>query len=169
MELKLNIDKDYELLRKVKKGDFIYLTGEIITARDAAHKRIREYKKNGKDLPFSLENKIIYYMGPTPARPGLKIGSCGPTSSYRMDKFLEMTLQMGVIATIGKGDRSDFVEKLIKKYKSPYLLTFGGAAAYLAKCVIDASIIAFEDLQSEAVMKLMVKDFPVIVDIDSYS
>lgn len=166
MELKINIDKDFELLKKVNKGDLLYLTGEIITARDAAHKRIEEYLKSNKELPFILKNKIIYYMGPTPTKPGLKIGSCGPTSSYRMDDFLEMTLQIGVVATIGKGERANFVENLIKKYKSPYLLAFGGAGAYLAKCVIDAKIIAFEDLGTEAIMRLIVKDFPVIVGID---
>ncbi|HOJ63887.1 MAG TPA: FumA C-terminus/TtdB family hydratase beta subunit [Spirochaetota bacterium] len=167
MDIKINIDKDFELLKKVKSGDLLYLSGELLVARDAAHKRIKEYIDNNKELPFDLKNKIIYYMGPTPAKPGLKIGSCGPTSSYRMDDFLEMTLKMGVVATIGKGERADFVTDLIKKYKSPYLSAFGGAGAYLAKCVIDASIIAFDDLQSEAVMKLIVKDFPVIVTIDA--
>ncbi len=166
MELKIDLDKDYELLKEVKKDELIYLSGEIITARDAAHKRIEEYVKSNKELPFNLKNKIIYYMGPTPTKPGLKIGSCGPTSSYRMDNFLELTLKLGVIATIGKGERSAFVEKLIKQYKAPYLIAFGGAGAYLANCVIDASVIAFEDLQAEAVMRLIVKDFPVIVGID---
>ena len=167
MEVKINLDKEYELLKEVIKDNILFLNGEIISARDAAHKRIKDYIDNNKELPFTLKNKVIYYMGPTPTKPGLKIGSCGPTSSYRMDDFLEMTLQLGVIATIGKGERADFVEKLVKKYKAPYLTAFGGAGAYLAKCVIDSSIIAFEDLQSEAVMRLIVKDFPVIVNIDA--
>ena len=167
MEIKIDIDKEYESLKNVKTGDLLYLSGELIVARDAAHKRIKEYLNENKMLPFNLKNKIIYYMGPTPTKPGLKIGSCGPTSSYRMDDFLEMTLQLGVIATIGKGERANFVDELIRKFKSPYLLAFGGAGAYLAKCVVDATVIAFEELQSEAVMKLVVKDFPVIVSIDA--
>lgn len=167
MKLNINDKNDINTLRNAKVGDTFYLNGIIYSARDAAHKRIKELVDNNEKLPISLEDKIIYYMGPTPKRPENPIGSCGPTSSYRMDKFLETSLDLGVIATIGKGERDKKVTELIKKHNAPYLITIGGAAAYIAGCIISAEIILFEDLGAEAIKKLELKDFPVIVAIDT--
>jgi len=168
MLLSINLDNNIEDLKKIKAGTSFKITGKIYTARDAAHKKIKEYFDGNKQIPLSFKNSIIYYMGPTPAREGYPIGSCGPTSSYRMDDYLETTLKLGVVATIGKGERKKAIVKLIKKYKAPYLLTIGGAAAYLAECVISSKIVLFKELQTEAVRELIVKDFPVIVGIDVY-
>jgi len=166
----LNIDvenkKDMQKLISLKAGTQVYLSGKILTGRDAAHKRIREIIESGKDLPIDLKDKLIYYMGPTPSRAGNVIGSCGPTSSYRMDSFLEMTLKLGIKGTIGKGDRGDFVKEIIKKYEAPYLITIGGAGAYLAKCILSKKTLAFEDLGAESINELTIKDFPAIIGID---
>lgn len=164
--IKINLDTDAPLLRKQKAGTSLLLSGTIYSARDTAHKRIQNLLNEGKSLPITLKDKVIYYMGPTPTKPGKAVGSCGPTSSYRMDVFLEMTLQNGVAATIGKGTRDSNVTKLAKQYQAPYLLAIGGAGAYLAQCVTSSKIVAFEDLGAEAVRELTIKDFPVIVGID---
>lgn len=164
--IKINLDTDAPLLRKQKAGTSLLLSGTIYSARDAAHKRIQNLLNEGKSLPITLKDKVIYYMGPTPTKPGKAVGSCGPTSSYRMDVFLEMTLQNGVAATIGKGTRDSNVTKLAEQYQAPYLLAIGGAGAYLAQCVTSSKIVAFEDLGAEAVRELTIKDFPVIVGID---
>lgn len=166
MNINLNSINDINKLRDAEVKTKIFLSGKIFTARDAAHKRIIELVKTKKAIPLDLNNSIIYYMGPTPTRDNYSIGSCGPTSSYRMDKYLEDFLKLGVIATIGKGERDSGVNKIIKKYKSPYLVAIGGAGAYLAKCVVSSKTILFEDLQAEAIRELIVKDFPVIVGID---
>lgn len=166
MSFTVNIDNDIDYLRKSKSGISLLISGTIYSARDAAHKRIKEMLEKGMDLPIDLKNKVIYYMGPTPAKDGNPIGSCGPTSSYRMDDYLEMMLKLGVAGTIGKGTRADFVKDLAVKYKAPYLLTIGGAGAYLARCIVSSKIVAFEDLGAEAVTELVIKDFPVIVGID---
>ena len=144
------------------------ISGRLLTARDSAHKKIKDYIDGKKDINLSFKDRLIYYMGPTPARQGYPIGSCGPTSSYRMDDYLELTLKLGAAGTIGKGDRRKEVMELIKKYKAPYLLTIGGAAAYLAECVISAETVLFNELGTEAVRELTVKNFPVIVGIDIY-
>lgn len=164
--IKINLDTDAPLLREQKAGTSLLLSGTIYSARDAAHKRIQNLLNEGKSLPITLKDKVIYYMGPTPTKPGKAVGSCGPTSSYRMDVFLEMTLQNGVAATIGKGTRDSNVTKLAEQYQAPYLLAIGGAGAYLAQCVTSSKIVAFEDLGAEAVRELTIKDFPVIVGID---
>ena len=168
----VNIDlskkEDIEKLRELKCGTPILLNGKIYSARDAAHAKIEEFFNKGVKLPVDLKNSIIYYMGPTPTRPGNVIGSCGPTSSYRMDNYLETTFKIGVVATLGKGERADFTMPLIKKYKAPYLITIGGASAKLAECVVSSRVVLFEELLSEAVRELIVKDFPVIVGIDIY-
>lgn len=164
--IKINLDTEADVLRKQKAGTSLLLSGTIYSARDAAHKRIQALLDEGKDLPIHLKDKVIYYMGPTPTKPGKAVGSCGPTSSYRMDNFLEMTLQNGVAATIGKGTREANVTKLAVRYHAPYLLAVGGAGAYLAQCVVSSRIAAFEDLGTEAIRELAVKDFPVIVGID---
>ncbi len=169
MKINLDFAEDIIKLREAKTKTNISLSGKIYTARDAAHKRINEIEKLNKNIPISLKNSVIYYMGPTPARPGYPIGSCGPTSSYRMDDYLETTLKLGLAATIGKGERKNFVNELIKKYQSPYLITIGGAGAYLANCVISSKTVLFDDLGAEAVRELYVKDFPVIVAIDIWN
>lgn len=164
--IKINVDTEATVLREQKAGTALLLSGTMYSARDAAHKRIEALLAKGEDVPIPLKDKIIYYMGPTPTKPGKAVGSCGPTSSYRMDGFLEMMLQNGVAATIGKGTRDANVTELAARYHAPYLLAVGGAGAYLAQCVVSSKIIAFEDLGAEAIRELVIKDFPVIVGID---
>ena len=166
MKINLNLTADIDKLRTLEAGTEVFLSGKILAARDSAHKRIRKITGRGEAFPVSLKNAVIYYMGPAPARDGYPIGSCGPTSSYRMDDYLEDTLRLGVVATIGKGERDIKLNKVIKKYKAPYLITIGGAGAYLAECVVSSELLLFEDLGAEAVRELIVKDFPVIVGID---
>lgn len=162
-------DKDsVNLLRELKSGTPVLLNGRILSARDAAHKKIDECLKNNNKLPVDFKDSIIYYMGPTPTRPGFAIGSCGPTSTYRMDDFLETTLKLGIAATLGKGERGDFTIPLIQKYKAPYLITIGGASALLAECVISSKVVLFEELGTEAIRELYVKNFPAFVGIDIY-
>ena len=156
-----------EVRKKLKAGDEVSLTGTIFTARDAAHKRLNEIISNGKRLPLNLKDTIIYYCGPTPARPGRPIGSCGPTTSSRMDSFTPQLIRLGLGGMIGKGDRSGEVIEAIKKHKCVYLLAIGGAGALLSQKVKAAKAILYNDLGPEAVYKLEVKDFPLIVGIDS--
>lgn len=148
-------------------GDIVLLTGTIYTARDAAHKRILENVTNGKDQVIDFENQIIFYVGPTPAKPGQVIGSLAPTTSVRMDKYVEMMLQIGVLGMIGKGERSDYVTDLYKKYGGVYFLSIGGASAVIASTVKDCQVVAYEDLGTESIKKLEVEDFRLIVGIDS--
>jgi len=164
----INLEKDLNKLRESKSGTYLLLSGKLYSARDAAHKKLKEMFDKNEKIPEFLKNSIIYYMGPTPTRPNNQIGSCGPTSSYRIDSFLELTLKIGIAATLGKGEREDFTKNLIKKYKAPYLITIGGASAYLAECVVSSRVIMFEELGAEAITELVVKDFPVIVAIDIY-
>lgn len=166
MKIDLENNNDLKKLNTLKAGTQLYLSGKIITGRDAAHSRIKEIIDSGKALPINIKDRLIYYMGPTPTRPGNIIGSCGPTSSYRMDGYLELTLKLGIKGTIGKGERSDFVKKLIQKYQAPYLVTIGGAGAYLAKCILSYKTLLFEDLGAEAIKELLIKDFPAIIGID---
>ncbi len=168
MKINLNSLDDIKKLREAKVKTKIFLSGKIFTARDAAHKKISELVKSKIILPLSLKNSIIYYMGPTPERDSYPIGSCGPTSSYRMDRYLGTVLKLGVAATIGKGERQNKAIELIKKYNSPYLIAIGGAGAFLAKCIVSSKIVLFKELGTEAVRELIVKDFPVIVGIDIY-
>lgn len=155
-----------EKIRNLKAGDYIYLSGTIYTARDAAHKRMYEAMKKGETLPVSLENNIIYYLGPSPARPGNVIGSAGPTTSSRMDKYTPLMLKEGLKGMIGKGKRSLEVIEAIKENGGVYLAAIGGAGALLSKCIKEAEVIAYEDLGTEAIRKLTVEDLPVIVVID---
>lgn len=148
-------------------GNKIYLSGTVYTARDAAHKRIFEYLNSGKDLPFEIKNAVIYYAGPTPTPENLVIGSCGPTTSSRMDPYAPTLYDMGLVATIGKGERSDEVVASISRNKALYLCAIGGAGALASLSVTDCQVIAFEDLDCESVKKLEFKDFPLIVGIDS--
>jgi fumarate hydratase subunit beta len=152
--------------KKLSAGDSISLSGVIYTARDAAHKRMAEALKKGEPLPFDIRGQTIYYMGPTPARPGEIIGSCGPTTSGRMDAYTPALLVAGLAAMIGKGERSPEVREAIKKAKAVYFVTYGGAGALLAKTVRAAEIVAYPELGAEAILKLEVEDFPVIVAND---
>ena len=153
-------DKDVENLRA---GDKVLITGVLYTARDAAHKRLVELLDKGEKLPFDVKGQIIYYVGPTPAKPGQVIGSAGPTTSGRMDAYTPRLLELGLKGTIGKGQRSAEVVEAMKKYKAVYLAAVGGAAALIAKTIKKAEIVAYEDLGPEAIRRLEVVDFPAIV------
>jgi len=152
---------------KIKSGDTIYLTGVIYTARDAAHKRFIELIREGKKLPFPIEDAVIYYVGPTPAKPGQVIGSAGPTTSSRMDVYAPELLQLGLRGMIGKGKRSKEVVDAMKEAKAIYFAAIGGAGVLLANCIKTCEAIAFEDLGPEAVHKLTVEEFPVVAIIDT--
>ncbi|SFB23855.1 fumarate hydratase subunit beta [Acetitomaculum ruminis DSM 5522] len=167
MELEIKLPITKENVSKLKSGDFVYLTGEIYTARDAAHKRMYELIKDEKELPISIENEIIYYMGPSPARKGKIIGSAGPTTASRMDKYTPELLDRGVIGMIGKGKRSKEIIESMKKNTCVYFAAIGGAGALLSKCIKKSEIVAYEDLGTEAIRKLYVEKLPVIVVIDS--
>jgi len=156
-----------DIRKKLKAGDEVLLTGTILTARDAAHKRLCDTLKKGNKLPINLKDAVIYYCGPTPARPGRAIGSCGPTTSSRMDPFTTDLIELGLGGMIGKGDRSDAVKGAIKKHKCVYFLATGGIGALLSTKVKSAKVILYSDLGPEAVHKLEVKDFPLLVGIDS--
>lgn len=154
-------------IQDLKAGDYVYITGIIYTARDAAHKRMYEAIQNGEPIPMELQRNIIYYMGPSPAREGRAIGSAGPTTASRMDKYTPSLLDLGLKGMIGKGKRSELVRESIIKNKAIYFAAVGGAGALLSKCILTSEIIAYEDLGTEAIRRLEVKDFPVIVVIDS--
>jgi len=151
-----------EQVRSVKPGDEVYITGEIYTARDAAHKRMTDDLAAGTELPFNAQGAVIYYVGPTPPKPGQVIGSAGPTTSYRMDRFTPDMLAHGVKALIGKGYRNDEVKAGLVKYGALYLVSTGGTGALLARTIDGAEVVAYEDLGAEAVRRLTVKDFPTI-------
>ena len=151
---------------KLKAGDYVYITGTIYVARDAAHKRMDDLLKEGKELPISLENNVIYYMGPSPAREGRPIGSAGPTTASRMDKYAPKLLDLGLRGMIGKGKRTQEVKDAIVRNGCTYFAAVGGAGALLSKAIVKSNVVAYEDLGAEAIRKLEVKDFPVIVVID---
>lgn len=154
-------------LKNLQAGDYVYLTGTIYTARDAAHKRLYETVTEGKELPVDLKNQIVYYLGPTPAREGQVIGSAGPTTSSRMDKYTPLMLSLGLKGMIGKGKRSQKVIKSIKENDAVYFAAVGGAGALLSKCIKKAEVVAYEDLGTEAIRKLKIEELPVIVVVDS--
>ncbi len=154
-------------IESLKAGDQVLFSGVIYTARDQAHARLVDTLTKRKKLPFDFKGQIIFYCGPAPAPKGKVIGSCGPTTGSRMDRFTPILLQKGLKGMIGKGGRSSDVVRAIKKYKAVYFLAPAGAGAYLAKCVREASVIAYPDLGPEAIYKLQVKNFPLIVGIDS--
>ena len=153
--------------KKLKAGDYVYISGTIYTARDAAHKRMYEAMKEGKELPLSVADNVIYYMGPSPAREGQVIGSAGPTTASRMDKYAPTLLDMGLKGMIGKGKRSQAVIDAIVRNGAVYFAAVGGAGALLSKCITSAEVLAYDDLGTEAIRRLTVKDFPAIVVIDS--
>lgn len=154
-------------IKELKSGDYVYITGTIYTARDAAHKRLFESIVEGEKIPLNLENNIIYYMGPSPAREGHPIGSAGPTTSSRMDKYAPLLMEYGLKGMIGKGKRSKEVIDSIIKNGAVYFAAIGGAGAVLSKAIKQSEIIAYEDLGTEAIRKLEVENFPVVVVIDS--
>ncbi len=157
-----------EIVKTLHAGDKVLISGIIYTARDAAHKRLVEAINRKEKLPFDLDGQIIYYVGPTPAKPGQVIGSAGPTTSYRMDSYAPGLISLGLKGMIGKGARGEIVKEAMVKYKAVYFGAVGGAAALLAQSVISSEIIAYEDLEAEAIRKLEVKDFPAIVINDIY-
>lgn len=148
-------------------GDEILFSGTVYTARDAAHMRIMELIKQNKELPFELQGAIIYYAGATPAKNGMASGSCGPTTSSRMDAFAPFLYDMGVIATIGKGERSDIVSQSCKKNNSVYFCAIGGAGALAAKSIEESTVVAFDDLGCESIKKMKFKSFPLILATDA--
>ncbi len=156
-------DSDVE---KLKVGDKVSISGVIYTARDAAHKRLVELLDRGEELPFDLRGQIIYYVGPTPAKPGMPIGSAGPTTSYRMDAYAPRLIEAGLKGMIGKGSRSKEVVDAMMKYKAVYFAAVGGAAALIAKRIKSKELVAYGDLGPEAIFRLEVEDFPVIVAND---
>ena len=167
MEKHLNVPANTEELAELKSGDYVYLTGTIYTARDAAHKRMYETLLDGKELPVDVKGQFIYYLGPTPAREGQVIGSAGPTTSSRMDKYTPLILSKGLNGMIGKGKRSQAVIDAIVENKAVYFAAVGGAGALLSKCIKKSEVVAYDDLGTEAIRKMTVENLPVIVVIDS--
>ena len=156
-----------ETARSLHAGDYVYITGTMYTARDAAHKRMYEILQKGGELPVDWKDQVIYYMGPSPAREGRPIGSAGPTTASRMDKYAPQLLDLGLGAMVGKGTRSQAVIDAIVRNGSVYFAAVGGAGALLSKCITSAEVVAYDDLGTEAIRKLTVENFPAIVVIDS--
>ena len=167
MEYALNLPLNNEDIRKLAAGDQVLLTGTMLTARDAAHKRMIETLVKGEALPFGIAGETVYYMGPTPPPPGKVIGSAGPTTSGRMDKYTPTLLDLGLKGMIGKGKRTPEVHEAIVRNGAVYFAAVGGAGALLAERILSSEVIAYEDLGTEAVRRITVRDFPVIVIIDS--
>lgn len=167
MEQHIRAPFDKADVQKLKSGDYVYISGTIYTARDAAHKRMQEALEKGEALPLEMAHNVIYYMGPSPAREGRPIGSAGPTTASRMDKYAPALLDMGLSGMIGKGKRSDAVKEAIVRNGAVYFAAVGGAGALLSKSILSSEVIAYDDLGTEAIRKLEVKDFPAIVVIDS--
>ncbi len=167
MERKIQLPLTEELAKTLHAGDTVYLTGEIYTSRDAGHKRMCEALARGQDLPFDPKDATLYYVGPTPAKPGQIIGSAGPTTSGRMDAYAPTMMSVGARGMIGKGARLPEVVDAMKKYSGIYFGAIGGAGALLAKCIKSSELIAYEDLGPEALRKLYVEEMPLVVIIDS--
>lgn len=166
MDKHVNAPISEEVARTLRAGDYVYLSGTIFTARDAAHKRMYEALASGESLPMPIENNVIYYMGPSPEREGRPIGSAGPTTASRMDKYTPALLDLGLKGMIGKGKRSDEVKQAIVRNGAVYFAAVGGAGALLSKSILSSEMIAYDDLGTEAIRRLEVKEFPVIVVID---
>lgn len=166
MEIKLNTPLTADKTKGLKAGDSILLSGVIYSARDAAHKRLIDLLDEGKELPLNIKDETIYYVGPSPAKPGSVIGSAGPTTSYRMDAYAPRLMDLGLKGMIGKGARNEEVIDSIKKNKAVYFGAIGGAAALIGKSIIKSEIIAYEDLGAEAIRRMEVKDMPLVVIID---
>lgn len=166
MEKHINVPLNKETVAELRAGDYVYLTGTIYTARDAAHKRMYEALAAGGELPIKMEDNVIYYMGPSPAREGRPIGSAGPTTASRMDKYAPSLLDLGLKGMIGKGKRTVEVKDAIVRNGAVYFAAVGGAGALLSKSILSSEVIAYDDLGTEAIRRLEVKNFPVIVVID---
>lgn len=167
MEKHITVPFDKETAKSLKAGDYVYLTGVIYTARDAAHKRMDEALNNGDKLPIDIEGNVIYYMGPSPAREGRPIGSAGPTTATRMDKYTPRLLDMGLTGMIGKGKRQPKVKEAIVRNNAVYFAAVGGAGALLSQRILKSDVVAYDDLGTEAIRRLEVENFPVIVVIDA--
>ena len=167
MSKKITLPLTQEAARTLRAGDSCLLTGVIYTARDAAHKRLCELIEKGQELPVDMQNAVIYFVGPTPAKPGQAIGSAGPTTSYRMDAYSPMLIEKGLTGMIGKGKRGPEVIAAMQQHGAVYFGATGGCGALLSKCIQKAEIVAYEDLGAEAIRRLEVVDFPVVVIIDS--
>jgi len=165
--IKINTPLDASTIKQLKAGDNVLITGMIYTGRDAAHKRLIELLKKGEELPMDLKDQIIYYVGPSPAKPGNPVGSAGPTTSYRMDPYTPALLKQGLKGMIGKGTRSPEVIDTMKKCGAVYFGAIGGAAALIAKTIKKAEVVCYDDLGPEAIHRFYVEDFPAIVVIDS--
>lgn len=168
MDRKITTPITSEITKSLHSGDYCYITGEIYVARDAAHKRMIEALDRGEELPIPIENCTIYYMGPSPARDGRPIGSAGPTTAARMDKYAPRLLDLGQKVMIGKGKRSKEVLDAIVRNKAVYFAAVGGAGALLSKCIKSSEVICYDDLGAEAIRKIYVEDFPAIVVADCY-
>ncbi len=166
MDKYINTPLNTKVINELNIGDYVYISGTIYTARDAAHKRMYDSILKGEEIPFDVSNQIIYYLGPSPAREGQVIGSAGPTTSSRMDKYTPLLLELGLKGMIGKGKRSYQVIESMKDNNAIYFSAIGGAGALLSKCIISSKIIAYEDLGTEAIRELVIKELPVIVTID---
>lgn len=167
-EIRITTPLTDEAVKSMHAGDMVYITGTVYSARDAAHKRLYEAALEGKELPLPIKDSIVYYLGPTPAREGRVIGSAGPTTSSRMDKYTPTLLDLGLKGMIGKGKRSDAVKESIVKNCAVYLAAVGGAGALLSNCIKSSKVIAYDDLGTEAIREMYVEDFPCIVICDSY-
>ena len=167
MPISIKAPMTREEARSLKAGDSCLISGVIYTARDAAHKRLCELAAQGKELPLDVKDSIIYFVGPTPAKPGQAIGSAGPTTSYRMDAYSPTMIELGQTGMIGKGKRNNDVIAAMKEHGAVYFGAIGGCGALLSKCIKKAEVIAYEDLGAEAIRRLEVEDFPVIVIIDA--
>lgn len=165
--IKLTTPITEKTARSLRAGDIVLITGTIYTGRDAAHKRLCELLARGESLPIDVKNSVIYYVGPTPAKPGRAIGSAGPTSSYRMDPYAEPLLQQGLRVMVGKGSRGKEFKELLKKYGGVYLSAIGGAAASISETIKKCEVVTYEDLGAEAIHRLEVEDFYAIVTYDS--
>ena len=168
MEKRIQTPITEEVTKDLKAGDYVYISGTIYVARDAAHKRMMEALKRGEELPIDIKDATIYYMGPSPAREGRPIGSAGPTTATRMDKYAPTLLDLGEKAMIGKGKRSPQVMEAIVRNKAVYFAAVGGAGALLSKCIVKSETVCYEDLGAEAILKILVEDFPAIVVADRY-
>jgi len=167
MEKYLTAPLTPEVARGLRAGDSVYLSGTVYTARDAAHKRLCELVQKGQPLPFPIEGSVLYYVGPSPARPGQPIGSAGPTTSYRMDAYAPTLLDLGELGMIGKGKRDEAVISAMKRNGAVYFGAIGGAGALLSSCIKKAELVAYEDLGAEAILKLELENLPLTVIIDS--
>lgn len=167
MEKRITTPLTAEKVKDLKAGDSVLLTGTIYTARDAAHKRLVELLEKGEDLPIDVKDSVIYYVGPTPTKPGMTFGSAGPTTSYRMDAYTPHLLEKGLKGMVGKGLRSQQVVESMKENTAVYFAAIGGAAALIGKCVKASEMVSYEDLGAEAIRKLQVEDLPLVVVIDS--